>query len=655
MTTPQLFAPPSDKKRRRHTTLVAFAWIMAVLFLTEMVIMFGFNSLGLLDAIKNTGISEDFMDAFLLVLVSAPYIWRVLSRQADSLEREKSAENSLFLLQTAFENSSEAFAVTDAHANIVDVNPAFSIVTGYSREEAIGRNPSFLKSGQHDADFYRIMWQSIQTEGAWQGEIWNRRKNGEVYPEWLTIRAVKDEVGKITHFISIFSDISSRKQLEESLYHVANFDALTGLPNREMLYKRLKSAFARAEQDGTMVALIFFDLDRFKNINETLGHKIGDDLLQLVSKRLSATVNHGDTISRLGGDEFIIMLEAIHHPNEISDMAKKLLSRVSMPFKILTHELHVTASLGISIYPDDGEDRTSLMKNADTALYRAIEAGGNNFQFYKGAMNARSFERLTLENAMHFAIERNELRVYYQPQVATRTGRIIGMEALVRWQHPEFGLVSPAMFIPLAEENGMIIEIGEWVLRTASRQAKEWTDAGFPLRLGVNMSARQFHQEDIRERILKALDETGLDPHQLEIEITESLVMSKPDEAIAILTNLKELGIQIAIDDFGTGYSSLSHLKHFPANTLKIDQSFIKDVTVDEDDAAITIAMILLAHSLGVKSTAEGVETLEQLAFLHKNECHEIQGYLFSRPLPALDFEKLLYQGMTLKPKLGAI
>lgn len=654
MTMRQLFSP-SDMKNQRHATLVAFGWIMLIMFMMESAIMYGLSSLGLLDALMSTGISENLLDAFLLVLVSGPYIWLILRRQADALHREKIAENSRFLLQIAFENSSEAFVLTDVDARIIDVNPAFTAVTGYAREEVVGQNPRILRSGQHDAEFYRSLWRCILQDGKWQGEIWNRRKNGEIYPEWLTIRAIKDDQGHVSHFISIFTDITSRKRLEENLHQVAHFDALTGLPNRKTLYEKMMSSLARAEQDGTMVALIFFDLDRFKNVNETLGHKIGDELLQLVSKRLTAAVRKEDTISRLGGDEFIILVESIHHASEVSDIAKKILSRVSMPFKIHPQELHVTASLGISIFPEDGEDRTTLMKNADTALYRAIEFGGNNYQFYKQAMNAHSFERLTLENSLHFAVKRNELRVYYQPQVATRTGRIIGMEALVRWEHPEFGLVSPAMFIPLAEENGMIIEIGEWVFRTACQQAKAWTEAGFPLRVGVNVSARQFHQEDIRERILNVLKETALDPHQLEIEITESLVMSKPDEAIAILNNLRELGIHIAIDDFGTGYSSLSHLKHFPANTLKIDQSFIKDVTLDEDDAAITASMISLAHSLGIKSIAEGVETPEQLAFLHRNECHEIQGFLFSRPLPAADFEKLLYEGMILKPKSGPV
>ena len=635
----------------RRSTLAAFGRIMAFLFLSELAIMFILDALGFLDWISHGGIIENILDALLLILISAPYIWFILRRQELATLRQKDAEGSLFLLQKAFEHTAEAFVVTDASANILNVNPAFTLVTGYAREEVIGKNPKLLRSGRHDNAFYQEMWHSILEHGQWQGEIWNRRKNGDIYPEWLTITAIRDSRSQVTHYISVFTDMTAHKRLEESLHRVTYFDTLTGLPNREMLHERMAAAFARAERENTLVALIFFDLDRFKHINETLGHKLGDELLQLVAQRLTALGREDYSVCRLGGDEFIILLEAVENADAIAELAKEILASITVPFSVHNHELHVTTSLGISVYPTDGVDRTTLMKNADAALYRAMANGGNSYQFYRESMNAGAFNRLTLEGSLRHAVKRNELRLYYQPQVSTHSGHIEGMEALVRWHHPELGLVSPGVFIPLAEENGMIIEIGEWVLRTACLQAKAWADAGYPLRVGVNVSARQFHQENIEQRIIAIIDESGLDPHQLEIEITESLIMSNPTETCALLERLRELGIQIAIDDFGTGYSSLSHLKHFPIDTLKVDQSFIREVSAAGSSAAIAATIVSLAHALGMKSIAEGVETMEQLAFMRTHNCHEIQGFLFSRPVPAEDFEKLLACDMVIKPQ----
>jgi diguanylate cyclase (GGDEF)-like protein/PAS domain S-box-containing protein len=642
----------SGLSRRTFATLRAFTLITGFLFLTELAIMFLLDVLGISQRFSSGYIMNNLLDATTLVVTSAPFIWWILRQHGRALDGKESAELSLFLHQKAFENASEAFMLTDRFANIVSINPAFTAVTGYTREEVIGRNPRILQSGHHEQKFYEEMWATILKEGQWQGEIWNRRKNGEIYPEWLTISSIRDGNKRVTHFISVFTDITLRKRMEENLHQMTNFDALTGLPNREMLYDRLESAFERARQGNTKLGLIFFDLDRFKHVNETFGHKIGDELLRVVAERLLACMHAGDTVCRLGGDEFIILLESIQEIEEIAEIAQKILAGIAQSFKIQGYEMHTTASLGICIYPDDGADRTTLMKNADTALYRAIENGGNSYQFYMAEMNASALERLTLENALRYAVERNELRLYYQPQVETKTGRIIGVEALIRWCHPEFGLISPGMFIPMAEQNGMIIEIGDWVLRTACKQAREWKDAGHTLRVGVNMSPRQFHQADVHKKILNVLHETGLDPHQLEIEITESMVMSNPDEAIAVLKGLQALGVLVAIDDFGTGHSSLALLKNFPINTLKIDQSFVKDIANNTDDAAITAAIVSLAHRLDMKAIAEGVETMDQLEFMLTHDCHEIQGYLFSRPLPKEDLEKLLLDGVPLAPGL---
>ncbi len=633
-----------------RATLRAFLRVVTFLFLTELAIMFLLDAIGITQKYASGRIMNNLLDSITLVVSSAPFIWWTLMRHARAVEDKNNAESNLFLHQKAFANAAEAFVLTDSEVRILDVNPAFTAVTGYTREEVIGRNPRLLQSGRHDRMFYERMWASILGDGQWQGEVWNRRKDGEIYPEWLTISGIRDVSGRITHFISVFTDITARKRLEENLHQMSNFDVLTGLPNRQLLYERLKNAFKYAEQEHTKVGLVFFDLDRFKHVNETFGHKVGDELLKVVAERLAENVREGDTVCRLGGDEFILLLESIHNIEEIAKVAQNILARVSQSFRIQGYEMHTTASLGVCVYPDDGMDRTTLMKNADTALYRAIENGGNCYQFYMAEMNATALQRLTLENALRHALERDELRVYYQPQVETKTGRIIGVEALVRWQHPEMGVISPVMFIPMAEQNGMIIEIGDWVMKTACRQVYEWKKAGHTLRVGVNMSPRQFHQADVHHKVLNVLQETGLDPRQLEIEITESMVMSNPEEAIQVLKGLQAIGVLVAIDDFGTGHSSLALLKNFPINTLKIDQSFVKDIARNSDDAAITAAIVSLAHRLDMKAIAEGVETMDQLEFMRDHDCHEIQGYLFSRPLPKEEFEKLLAEDMPLLP-----
>jgi len=564
----------------------------------------------------------------------------------DITER-KLAQEKFQLAAKIFETSMEGIVVTDKDTNIVSANPAFTKLTGYTTDEVVGKTPRLLNSGRQDRAFYQDMWNVLGTTGQWQGEMWNRRKNGEIYPEWLSISSVKNDRGETTHYAAIFTDMTEHKRAEERIRYLANHDGLTGLPNRTLLHDRIRQALAQASRHRTQVALLFVDLDRFKVINDTLGHAIGDRLLETVSTRLLACMREEDTVARHGGDEFVVVLPNVAQPQDAAHAAQKIVDTLSAPYLLQDRELYVTPSIGIGVYPSDGEDVQVLVKNAEAAMYHAKEAGGSTYQFYAAEMNAHAHERLDLENDLRRALKRGELLLHYQAQVETDTGRITGMEALIRWRHPERGLVSPAAFIPVAEETGLIIPIGEWVLRQACMQTKAWQEAGHPgLRMAVNLSGRQFLHGDLLQTVSGILQETGVDPHTLELELTESMLMQHTEETIATLEELSLLGVQLAIDDFGTGYSSLSYLKRFPVHRLKIDQSFVRDITTDPGDAAIADAIIAMAHSLSLGVIAEGVETAEQLEFLHSHRCEEVQGYHFSRPLPAEECTRLLQTGV---------
>ena len=568
----------------------------------------------------------------------------------DITERHRS-ERELSLASKVFENMGEAIGVTDADNNYISINPAFTRITGYTPEEVIGKNPRFMSSGRQDNVFYERFWETLNTTGYWQGELWDRRKNGEEYPKWLSIVAVKDAKERLQNHIAVFSDISERKASDERINYMAHFDALTALPNRVLLHDRLLQAITKAPRHRKKVAVLFLDLDRFKNINDTLGHSFGDLLLQSVAERLTASVRSSDTVSRLGGDEFIVILHDLGETSHAAIAAQKIIDSLSNRFLIRELELHTTVSIGISIFPDDGMANEELISNADVAMYRAKEIGRNNYQFFAQAMNDRSYERLTMENKMRRALERKEFVLYYQPQVNSETGRIIGAEALVRWRQPEMGLVSPGMFIPIAEESGLIVSIGEWVMREACRQNKEWQAEGFlPIPVAVNLSAVQFRQKNLTELVADALQQSGLESRWLELEITESGIMQNADAAVKTLHALKLMGLKLSIDDFGTGYSSLSYLKTFPLDKLKIDQSFVRDITTNQDDAAIVGAIIGMAKSLKLRVIAEGVETIDHLNFLNSSGCIEIQGYYFSRPVPAAEFGQLLQRGI-INPK----
>ncbi|MBF0283227.1 MAG: EAL domain-containing protein [Magnetococcales bacterium] len=544
------------------------------------------------------------------------------------------AQAELCLAATAFEYSSEGIVVTDRHGDIQSVNPAFTTVTGYPASEAVGRNMRMLKSGRHGPDFYQQFWRALEEDGAWKGEVWNRRKDGDIFPEWVTIRAIRDGEGAIHSYVGIFSDITALKKTEDQLHYLAHHDPLTGLPNRVLLQQRLSEALLGARERNHSVAVMFLDLDRLKPINDTHGHPVGDRLLKEVAHRLAQRVRPEDLLARVGGDEFVIVSRHVAEPAEAGRLAQSLIEALTEPFQVKDQEFFLAANIGITLFPDDDGDPDALLGDADVAMYRAKQDGANTYRFFDREMIELSVKKLSLEQALRRALERNEFMVFYQPQVEVETGRMIGVEALIRWKNPELGLISPAQFIPLAEETGLIIPIGEWVLRTACQQCVTWLEMGFaPVRMAVNLSARQF-ERILPQTVANAIHDTGIEPHMLELEVTESLLMTDMEPAIDILNQLRAQGIHLAIDDFGTGYSSLSYLKRFPIHCLKIDRAFVRDITTDPDAAAIIRTIIAMAKSLGLSLVAEGVASVEQLEFLRLLECDTVQGFLFSPPLP---------------------
>lgn len=556
--------------------------------------------------------------------------------------RRIQAQAQLNLAAEVFSHSNEGFIITGADRNIILVNEAFTRITGYSQTEVLGQNPRILSSNRQDPTFYRAMWESINTEGFWRGEIWNRKKDGSLFPEWLSITRVLDDEGQPTHYIGIFTDITEQKNAEDRIHWLAHFDELTGLPNRTLLTDRIAHAISMSQRSGESLALMFLDLDHFKNVNDSLGHLVGDQLLIQLAERLKANVRSEDTVARLGGDEFIMLL-CNSDVNGATHVAEKMLATIAMPFIVDQYQLTTTPSIGIAMYPTDGADMDELFKSADAAMYRAKQSGRNAYRFFTPEMQTHSVRRMQLENALRTAIEEDQLTVHYQPQVSLESGRIIGAEALLRWQHPELGMVSPAEFIPIAEDTGQILKIGEWVLRNSVNQMRAWIDSGLsPIIVAVNISAVQFRQSHFPELVLQILSGARLPPEYLELELTEGVTMNDPHAAIAMMDKLHTHSIQMSIDDFGTGYSSLSHLKRFQTYKLKIDQSFVRDITVDSEDKAIVSAIIQMSKSLGLKTIAEGVETEGQLAFLRDQGCDEVQGYYYSRPLPAEAFKAFL-------------
>ncbi len=540
------------------------------------------------------------------------------------------------ILATVFEHSAEGLVITNSDNKILAVNSSFTQLTGYSQEEAIGQNPSILKSGREPKEFYAEMWDTLLTSNCWQGEIWDKRKDGSYYPKWLSIAVVRNGQGEIANYIAGFSDISERKQAAQKIEHLAHHDSLTNLPNRFSLCERLSQALQQAKRAGHHLAVMFLDLDRFKNVNDSLGHDVGDKLLFEVALRLKDSVRSSDIVGRIGGDEFVVVLPEIQSGIASVHFAEKIRQTLSEPYLIDGNELHNSPSIGVSIFPHDGDTVEELMKNADTAMYHAKSLGRNNYQFFKKEMHSNAHERLVLENDLRLAIERNEFILYYQPQVEATSGMVVGVEALVRWQHPGRGLIMPDAFIPIAEDSGLIIQMGTMILEIACRQLAAWLAEGLsPLRMAVNLSAKQFRQSTLPDTVADIIARTGIDARLLELEITETAAMGHPEETIRQLKCLNEMEVQLAIDDFGTGYSSLGNLRLFPVSRLKIDRSFVSNIETNADDAAIAAATISLAHTLGKEVIAEGVETEAHSAFVIHQKCDYMQGYLFSRPLAA--------------------
>ncbi|MFZ2492617.1 MAG: EAL domain-containing protein, partial [Thermoanaerobaculia bacterium] len=580
------------------------------------------------------------------------FVWRgrrLVSGIVRDITERKEAEERARLWANVLENTAEGIVITDVQQRILHVNKAFTALTGYAPEEVLGSSPRMLIAGRYDDEFLRAMLRTIRQSGRWQGEMWNRRSNGDTYPGWLSITAVRNAAGELTHFVGIFSDITERKEAAERINFLSNHDALTGLPNRSVMNDLVQQSVAIARRKGTMLALLFLDLDRFKTINDSLGHPVGDALLQQVASRLTATVREEDIIARIGGDEFLILLPELTRGRDAAVVAEKILAAVRDPVVIDSRGLRVTVSMGISVYPDDGSDVPTLIKNADAAMYHAKERGRNNYQFFTSDMNARAFEALAMEMSLRGAVQRDEFKLLYQPQIDATTGSIVAAEALIRWHHPELGLISPAGFIPIAEEHGLIVSIGEWVLRTACQQVRQWMDEGIDvIPIAVNMSSVQFRQAGLAGKVRSILEESGVAPKYIELELTESILMRDAEQAIAVLEELSAMGVSLAIDDFGTGYSSLSYLRRFPIDRLKIDQSFVRDITVNPDAAAIATAIIGMGRTMKLRVVAEGVETAEQLAFLTAERCDELQGFHIARPMEALQLANLLRGGRTL-------
>jgi diguanylate cyclase (GGDEF)-like protein/PAS domain S-box-containing protein len=568
---------------------------------------------------------------------------------AQDITERKKAETQMQKLSRALEQTADAVFITDRDGVIEYVNPAFEQVSGYTSAETVGRQPNLLKSGRQGPVFYENLWKTILAGEAFNDVLINRRKDGSLYYEEKTITPIKDADGRITHFVATGKDITERMQTQERLAFMAQHDPLTELPNRALLLDRLKQSLAGARWRERRAGILFVDLDRFKTINDTLGHEVGDRLLQQLAERFQRSVRDGDTVARFGGDEFVILLDDVASEDDVAGVAQKVLQALIPPFQVDQQTLYVTASIGVSLFPNDGEDASTLLKNADIAMYRAKELGKNTYQFYSADMSSRAFERLTLESNLRRALEHREFRLYYQPLVDVTTGAIVGVEALLRWQHPEFGLVMPNDFIPLLEETGLIVPTGEWVLDTACAQLAAWHAQGWPrLRLAVNLSPRQFQTQNLTAMVKQALDRLDGDPGRLELEITEGMLLRHAPITVETLEALHALGVRMAIDDFGTGYSSLSYLRRLPIDTLKIDRMFVRDIPHDPDDSAITVAIIALVQSMKLEMIAEGVENTAQRDFLHERGCNVMQGFLFSRPLPAEEITRLLQSGKKL-------
>ncbi|MBI4938188.1 MAG: EAL domain-containing protein [Nitrosomonadales bacterium] len=575
---------------------------------------------------------------------------QVILAAVRDINARKQTETELRIASVAFE-SHESMIITDTNGTILRVNHAFIESTGYSAEEATGQTPRILKSGRHDVNFYRAMWDTLIKTGKWQGEIWDRRTNGEIFPKWLTISAVKGADGTVSHYVGSHIDISESKAAQEEIKNLAFYDSLTQLPNRRLLIDRLQQALASSGRDGRAGALMFIDIDHFKVLNDTLGHTTGDMLLQQVARRLESCIREGDTVSRLGGDEFVVMLEGLSRQSieaaaQIEGLGEKILTSLNQPYQLASHEHHSTSSIGATVFHGNEHAIEDLLKQADIAMYQAKKAGRNTLRFFDSQMQDAINARAVLEGELRKALNLKQFHLYYQVQVDNSL-RTLGAEALIRWMHPERGLVSPAEFIPLAEETGLILPIGRWVLDSACAQLKAWQGNALTrgLVLSVNVSATEFRQASFMAQVQASVKLHGINPALLKLELTEGMLVENMENAIETMHALKKTGIQFSLDDFGTGYSSLQYLKRLPLDQLKIDQSFVRNLGSSNSDQAIVRTIIAMAASLNLEIIAEGVETEEQQQFLKDKGCSQYQGYLFGKPMPIGQFEAALTQG----------
>ncbi|WP_417840433.1 EAL domain-containing protein [Terasakiella sp.] len=611
----------------------------------NMLVSTGFRHLGVSDNSGNIIGLISFSG--ILSSLQFEYVRRINSILEERSQALRASQNSLHLAHKIIEASLDGIIIVNSQGKIDYVNPTFTHVTGYSSDEAVGQTPALLKSGRHEENYYTEMWQQLQIDGYWQGEIWNRRKNGEVYPEWLTITAIRNDAGDIYQYAGIFCDISERKNQENQIRRLAYFDELTKLPNRRLFSDRLNMAVARSKRHHERLAIMFVDLDHFKKINDTLGHNTGDALLVEAAERLKHCTRDEDTVARMGGDEFILLFPEIESVDEVTKVAQRIVEAFSEPFIVDQQNLFVTASLGISVFPDDGEDTETIIKNADVAMYRSKDAGRSTYNLFNASFTSQSLRQLEIENALRGAIAHDEFELYFQPQAAAEDRTIVAAEALLRWHNEKIGEIGPAEFIPIAEEIGIISKIGEWVLTKTCRQIREWQDKGYPaLTVAVNIAPEQIKDSTFPLFVEKTLEQFDLSGRCLEIEITEGSFIDEPEQVKTNLFALKEIGVRIAIDDFGTGYSNLGYLRNLPIDHLKIDQSFIRGMFQEEGNRQLISTMIAMSENLGMHSIAEGVEEQIQADFLSQGGCSLLQGYLLSRPEPATTFERHLKNGL---------
>lgn len=584
---------------------------------------------------------EAGVDRYVLKPIQARAVLDVL--QAVAVQARVRLEHRL--AASVFRNASEAILITDGENRIVDANPAFTRITGYSRDEVLGANPRLLRSGNQSADFYREMWSALNADGHWRGEIWNRRKNGELYPEWLSIDRVSDDDGKVINYIAMWSDISERKEAEARINYLAHYDVLTDLPNRVLFADRFQQALVHARRTSQNVALLFLDLDRFKRVNDSLGHRAGDQLLQTIAARLKECVREDDTVSRRGGDEFVILLSGLSRPQQAGAVASKILAALARPVLCEGQEIAVSASIGIACYPQDGVDGESLVVNADLAMYRAKQMGRDNYQYFSADLETGTEDRLQLEVDMRHGLERGEFELFYLPQLDNVTDQVHGIESLIRWHHPRLGLLLPGDFLPLAEDTGLIQPLTHWILGTAVRQLAAWRNEGLTLlRLAVNLSQNQLRLPHFVDDFARLLQQEGLEGRWFVFEFPEAVLMQNSDSNLELLAALKALGVGITLDDFGSGYSNLNLLQKLPVDTVKIDRSLVARLGRDQADSRIVDALISLAGALQLKVVAEGVETADQAGFFKGRACAEIQGHFYTRPINATAMEAFLHR-----------